>query len=193
MDQFAEELFKNSKRIGVVPDDIVEKYQSRVSDEIIALWKEYGFCTTEDGYYKIVNPDDYIDIIGEIYDGEHDEVAVVDEATVVFATGMADVILYDNEGYFIYVNVRHQKCGAIGRNFSLTMRRMKTADFRQTVLSWNPYEEAVKKYGVPEYDECFAYEPLLSLGGNESVDNMKKVNMEVHLDIVSQLQEIISF
>lgn len=69
------------------------------------------------------------------------------------------------------------------------MRRMKTVDFRHVVLSWEPYEDAVKKLGIPAYDECFAYEPLLSLGGNESVDNLRKVNLAVHLDIVSQMQD----
>ena len=193
MDENAAELFKNSIKHADVPEEIIEKYRGKVSDDIISLWREYGFCTTEDGYYKLVNPDDYIDIIGEIYGGEHDNVAVTDEAAVVFATGMADVILYDNDGFFIYVNVRHEKCGAIGKNFTVTMRRMRTADFRHTVLSWEPYEDAVKKLGVPTYEECFAYESLLSLGGNENVDNLRKVNLAVHLDIVSQMQEIINF
>lgn len=187
MDQYAEELFKNCNRYGAMPEDVIERYQNVVSDEIIALWKEYGCCSTEDGYFKIVNPDDFIDIVDEIYDGEEDE------PIAVLVTGMADIIVYDNEGYFTYIDIRHQQCGIIGNDFSVTMRRMKTADFRRVVLSWNPYEEAVKKYGIPEYDECFAYEPLLSLGGNENVDNMKRANLIVHLDIVSQLQDIITF
>lgn len=187
MEQYAEELFKNCRKFEVVPDEIIEKYQNRVSDEIIALWKTYGFCTTEDGYYKIVNPDDYIDVIDEIYYGEGDE------PIVIFTTSMADVIVYDNEGCFLYINLRHEICGVIGDEFSFTMSEMKDVEFRQSVLSWSPYEDAVKKYGKPEYDECFAYEPLLSIGGNESVDNLKRVNMKVHLNIVSQLQEIITF
>lgn len=69
------------------------------------------------------------------------------------------------------------------------MRRMKTVDFRHTVLSWDLYEKAVEKFGTPAYEECFGYEPLLSLGGNESVDNLRKVNLAVYLDIVSQIQD----
>ncbi|MBD5112054.1 MAG: DUF1851 domain-containing protein [Ruminococcaceae bacterium] len=69
------------------------------------------------------------------------------------------------------------------------MRRMKTVDFRHTVLSWDLYEKAVKKLGVPAYEECFAYEPLLSLGSKEKVENLRKVNLLVHLDIVSQMQD----
>lgn len=112
---------------------------------------------------------------------------------VIFLTGMADIILYNSRGYFVYVDIRREYSDAIGKQFLLTMRRMTTVDFIKTILSWSPYEEAVKKYGISEYDEFFEFEPLLSLGGNESVNNMKRVNMKVHLDIVSQLQETIIY
>ncbi len=106
---------------------------------------------------------------------------------------MGDIIFYDNEGYLIYANVRHQTCGIIGQKFELTMKRMKTEDFREKILSWTPYKEAVEKYGSLKYEECFGYEPLLSLGGNESVENIKKLNFRIHLDIISQFQDVISF
>ncbi|MDE7400093.1 MAG: DUF1851 domain-containing protein, partial [Oscillospiraceae bacterium] len=145
--------------------------------------REYGFCTTEDGYYKLVNPDDYADIFWKIYGGDDKN------QVVVMVTAMADIIFFDNEGFFNFIDIRHEVCDAIGQRFSLTMRRIKTADFRHTLLSWEPYENAVEKLGVPAYDECFAYEPLLSLGGKEKLENLRKVNLSVHLDIVSQMQD----
>ncbi|MCI8409081.1 MAG: hypothetical protein HFJ09_07410 [Lachnospiraceae bacterium] len=47
-----------------------------------------------------------MDIIDEIYSVEDDK------STVVFVTGMADIIVYDNEGY--YIDIRHQKSDEIG-------------------------------------------------------------------------------
>jgi hypothetical protein len=49
----------------------------------------------------------------------------------------------------------------------------------------------VKKYGEPEYDECFGYEPLLSLGGKESVENLKKVKYEVHISLMGEIQGVL--
>jgi hypothetical protein len=46
------------------------------------------------------------------------------------------------------------------------------------------YDEAVEKYGELEYDECFGYVPLLALGGNESVNNLKKVKMKEHIALI---------
>lgn len=185
MDENAAKLFENSVKYADVSEEIIEKYQGRVSDDIISLWREYGFCTTEDGYYKLVNPDDYADIFWEIYgDEEYDT-----DPVVVMMTAMADIIFFTSRGYFCYIDVRHEKWDVIGKMFSLTMRRLLTADFRHTLLSWEPYEDAVKTLGVPAYEECFGYEPLLSLGGAEKVENLRKVNLAVHLDIVSQMQE----
>lgn len=35
--------------------------------------------------------------------------------------------------------------------------------------------------------------PLLSLGGREGVENLKKVNLKVHLDMIGQMQDVIYF
>ncbi|CAH0437470.1 Conserved hypothetical protein [Clostridium neonatale] len=59
-------------------------------------------------------------------------------------------------------------------------------------MHWNPYFEAIKKYGEPEYDECFGYESLLSLGGKERIENLKKVNYEVHITIMCEVQGVLS-
>lgn len=185
MDENAAKLFENSIKHSDVPEEIIKKYQGRVSDDIISLWREYGFCTTQDGYYKLVNPDDYVDIFWEIYgDKGYDT-----DPIVVMVTAMADIIFFTSRGYFCYIDVRHEKWDVIGKMFSLTMRRMLPAEFRHTLLSWEPYEDAVKTLGVPAYEECFGYDPLLSLGGAEKVENLRKVNLAVHLDIVSQTQE----
>ncbi len=46
------------------------------------------------------------------------------------------------------------------------------------------YNEAVEKYGRLAYAECFGYVPLLALGGKESVDNLKKVKMKEHIELI---------
>ena len=187
MDENAAELFKNSIKHSDVPEEIIEKYRGKVSENIISLWREYGFCTTEDGYYKLVNPDDYADIFREIYGGSDKN------PVVLFVTAMADIIFYDDDRYFNLVDIRHEKVKTIGDDFSMTMERIETADFRSYYLSWDLYEKAVPILGTPAYEECFAYEPLLSLGGKEKVENLRKVNLMVHLDIVSQMQDTVTW
>ena len=186
MGEYTKNLFEDFVLDEKVPEEIIQKYEGIIPDEMIEVWKEYGFGMTADGYLRVINPDEYIEVVTKIFDYGEDIVPV-------FITGMGDIIVYENEGYLLYVNVRHQSRGYIGDDFELTMKRMKTEDFRSHVLSWEPYKEAVERYGTPNYEECFGYEPLLSLGGGESVDNLRKLNLKVHLDIISQMQEIIVF
>ena len=49
------------------------------------------------------------------------------------------------------------------------------------------YIEAVNKLGKLEQDECFGYVPLLGLGGSEKVQNLKKVKIREHIELISQL------
>ena len=53
-------------------------------------------------------------------------------------------------------------------------------------LNKSLYDDAVSKYDPLEYDECFGYTPLLPLGGSEKVDNIKKVKIKPHIDLITQ-------
>ena len=58
-------VFKDFKVNSKVPSEIIEKYNNVVPKEIIDLWKNYGFGTFMQGYFKWVNPEEYIDILQE--------------------------------------------------------------------------------------------------------------------------------
>ena len=48
------------------------------------------------------------------------------------------------------------------------------------------YKAAVKKWGQLQFDECFGYTPLLGLGGNRKVDNLRKVKIKEHIGLITQ-------
>lgn len=185
MDKNILELFGNSIKFTDVSKEIFDEYEDLLPNSVIDMWKEYGFCRAEDGYFKIINPNDYIDLIPDLYEVDEDELAVP-----IFATGMGDIIICDQNEYFTLIDIRHQSLEVIGKDFSSAVKSMNFPTLRQTLFSWKPYEDAVKKLGTPSYEECFGYEPLLSLGGKEKLENLRKVNLAVHLDIVSQMQNI---
>ncbi|MCC5803780.1 DUF1851 domain-containing protein [Rossellomorea vietnamensis] len=60
-------------------------------------------------------------------------------------------------------------------------------EFQDEDLSWQPYTDAIRTYSVPDYDECFAYTPLLGLGGNEKVENLSKVKLKEHILVITEL------
>ncbi len=47
--------------------EIVEKYPGKVPEQIIDLWKQYGFGSMLNGYLRLINPEEYLDILKESY------------------------------------------------------------------------------------------------------------------------------
>lgn len=126
MDNQFRGLLKDFDKVGDVEKTIIEKYKGIVSNEIIELWKDYGYGSFYNGFFKIINPDKFMNLYG-----------------------------------LLIVNT----------------------------TEYLPYEEAISKYGKLEYEQCFGYTPLLSLGGYEHVDSLEKVDLMTHLEVIAQLQE----
>ncbi|HAK1536480.1 TPA: hypothetical protein H1070_001204, partial [Listeria monocytogenes] len=53
-----EQVLSDFKLNNEVPNEVIEKYKNLVPKEIITLWKDYGFGTFMQGYFKSVNPDE---------------------------------------------------------------------------------------------------------------------------------------
>ncbi|MFC7371360.1 T6SS immunity protein Tdi1 domain-containing protein [Fictibacillus iocasae] len=161
-----------------VPEEFIDKYSNLVPKEVIALWKNYGFGTYMKDYLKVVNPEEYIDIMQECSQRYKD-------AIVLFATSMGDLIIWA-DGYVRLLNFRYGVLKTLFPNFLLFLRSLDSEKFRDEYLMWQPYPIAIEKYGEPEYDECFGYTPLLGLGGPEKVENLKKVKLREHILIITE-------
>jgi hypothetical protein len=135
---------------------------------------------TYKGYFKIINPDNMQELLEETYIMPFDDIPV-------FVTGMGDIIVCDSEGNFVILDYRHQRIKVIWTDKEIGWDYFFDDFFQKRYWQWNPYFDAVEKYGEPEYDECFGYEPLLSLGGKENVENLKKVKYEVHLTLMGEI------
>jgi hypothetical protein len=92
----------------------------------------------------------------------------------------------------VILDYRHQRIKVIWTDKEIGWDYFFDDFFQKRYWQWNPYFDAVEKYGEPEYDECFGYEPLLSLGGKENVENLKKVKYEVHLTLMGEIQGVLS-
>ena len=79
---------------------------------------------------------------------------------------------------------RYGEDDIIESGFKYLMMDIEYGELDEDYLSIEQYNAAVKKYGELGYDECFGYVPLLALGGKESVDNLKKVKMKEHIELI---------
>lgn len=173
-----EKTLNDFKINSKVPNEIIENYKNLVPKEIIDLWQEYGFGTFMQGYFKSVNPEEYIDILKECSQRYTDSV-------VLFATGMGDLVLWA-DGYVRLLNFRYGVLKTVMPNFLYFFKSLDSEKFRDEYLKWKPYPEAVENLGELSYEDCFGYTPLLGLGGAEKVENLKKVKLKEHILIITE-------
>lgn len=94
-----EKILTDFKVNSKVPSEIIKKYKNLIPNEIIDLWQEYGFGTFMQGYFKTVNPEEYMDILQDCSERYK-------ESVVLFATGMGDLVLWA-DGYVRVLNFRY--------------------------------------------------------------------------------------
>ena len=60
-------------------------------------------------------------------------------------------------------------------------------DYTNDFFELKQYNKAVAKYGELAFEECFGYTPLLCLGGRKKITNLDKVDIKVHIELITQM------
>mgnify|MGYP004705032705 CR=1 FL=1 len=162
-----------------VSEDIIKSYKEKVPDDILEIWGKYGFGSILNGYLKIINPVEFQQSLKDVYVRNEDAIAL-------FTTSMGDIIVWEKNRYLNLLNFRKKTVSVISAGFDFFLEDLDDESFLDEELAWNPYQDAVKKYGHPAFDECFGYVPLLGLGGPEKVENLSKVKLVEHIYLITQ-------
>lgn len=170
-------VLNDFSKVGSVDIDIIKKYSRQLPNQIIDIWKELGFGTFYNGYLKVVNPDDYIEIIKKSY-------YKGDISFPIMVTAFGDIITWESDGYACIIKYRYGESDVISSGFEYFFDIIADEECASDYFTIKKFESAVKKYGDLEYDECFGYVPLLALGGKESVNNLKKVKIREHIAMI---------
>lgn len=160
-------------------NDLLTKYEPLLPPKLIQLWKENGFGSIVNGYLKIVNPGDFDDLLKEAYS------PVFKKPVVMFATGMADLIIWENN-YTVLLNFRHGISRVIESGFQYFLEDINDKEYIDDELEGANYFKAKDQLGETAFDECYGYVPLLGLGGAEKVENLQKVKIKEHISIIAQ-------
>lgn len=156
---------------GPVDPETVESYRGRVPDEVIGLWQRYGYGTFGKGFFRLIDPGVYERGIGDVLG------KVTGEATSVpiIVTGLADVITWEAPDGVTAIRYRLGDTRGVGYTFE-TMIKLVEMDGEEELsetYDWDLFPQAVQAHGAPAFDESFVFVPLLSLGGERRVENMR--------------------
>ena len=175
-----DDLFKEYKKESKVDSKIINKYKEIIPVELLSIWEVYGFGSILNGDLKIVNPEEYQSVVDMSY-------FRANIAIPIMITGFGDIITWEKNEYVSIIKYKNGTFDIILKRFKHFFNCLQDDYFVEKYLELNKYSEAVKKYGELDYYECFGYVPLLGLGGSEKVENLKKVKIKEHIELITQM------
>jgi len=176
------EKYPDFTHVSQPTEDDINFFKDKLPTGLIEFWKKYGYGIYMGGYLRIVHPEEYTEIFSISY-------AYYKDTEIPFATtALGDLFVWTGDAVRL-INYRYGISSIVSSSKieRLFESRLLSENYLSKYFSWDNYLPAKEKLGVPDYDECYAYEPILALGGFEKVENMAKVKMKEHLMIIAQL------
>lgn len=175
-----EELFKTFQKENDVSQRICDKYEKILPNELIAVWKKYGMGSLFYGYLKMINPEEYQELVIDTY--FRGSVAIP-----IFVTAFGDIICWEENKYIRMIKYKNGIFKGMASGFEFFWEDLERGLYDKEYFEFSRYYEAVKLLGKIEYDECFGYVPLLGLGGSEKIQNLQKVKIREHIELISYM------
>lgn len=94
-----ETVFNDFKRYKIADETIISKYKGILPGELIETWERYGFGIFVNGFLKVINPDDNLNILESSYIRH-------EQAIPIFTTAMGDIIVWEKDKYVSLLNYR---------------------------------------------------------------------------------------
>lgn len=147
---------------------------------LVNILGNYDLGNLFSGYLKAVNPDEYQELLCETYFRGNISVPIL-------ATAFGDVITLEEGQYIGMVKYKNGNFVMLAKNFKRFMQNIEDDYFVKKYFQIPQYIEAVNKLGELKQDECFGYVPLLGLGGSEKIDNLRKVKIREHIELIAKM------
>lgn len=158
-----------------VNQEVISKYSMTLPSELMQIWVKYGFCSLMEGYLRIINPDDYQELLNDIYFRGKISIPIM-------ITAFGDIVTYEEGGYIGIVRSKDGSSSVLSRHFKKFMSNLTEKPFTDKYLEISQYVNATGRLGSLEHDECFVFVPLLELEDSEKVQNKyKKVKTREHI------------
>ena len=184
-----------------VPAASIEKYRGVLPDELLTYWQEEGWNGYMDGLFWIVNPELYDELLDLwIADTPY---ADIDEYHVIARSGFGELYVWGQHNNQCFViNPSYMNPPYFSNSAYKLRQKAKSWSIQSFFFSRNPkhmdiddeqekplYTRAVEKLGALGPDEMYGFVPAIMLGGRYELDNLEKVNLFMHLDMLARLTD----
>lgn len=173
-------MIKDFIKLAEMPQEVVEKYQNQIPEELLRIWQEDGLGTFLNGYLKVINPDDYLGLIQETYFRGNVSIPI-------FATAFGDIITFEENKYLGLLEYKNGNFDIFTENLHYFLNDLSDVEFQEEYFELPLYYQAVEQHGHLDYNQCFGFVPLLALGGPKEISHLSKVKIFEHILLITQL------
>lgn len=196
------DYFYNDKGFGPpissepVSEELISKFKGKLPNKLLEYWAAFGFSGWGNGLFWLVNPDEYQDVLDVWLDNietpPHEEYFVIARSAFgdleIWGTLHGRCFTISTTMNQIFPSMEEMKKGE--DNFLIQMffatqnqKYLDLKDFKNKPL----FARAVKKYGELTKNEMFGFEPALVLGGEVKLENVRKLPVISHLQLLASL------
>ena len=173
--------FRTFDPVAPISDETIERYRAQVPPEVAELWRSQGAgLVGTDGFFRVVDPARAAEMLADV-------LSLPDGATVLFTTALGDVIAYAN-GLYLVVKPRFGALDVIqDTSFDELVALIEDPAQRDEAWEWEPYPAAREREGIPGFEECYGFVPLLALGGRADAEHLQRGGLYEHLAVIAKL------
>lgn len=173
--------FRTFEQAAPIAEETIARYAGQAPAGVVDFWRNQGAgIAGDDGFFRVVDPARAASMLEGVF-------GLPEGATVLFTTALADVIFHVN-GLYLVVKSRFGAIDLVeGRSFDELVALIQDPAQRDVAWEWQPYPAARERDGVPGFEECFGYEPLLAIGGSHDVSHLQLGGLYEHLAVIAQL------
>ncbi len=115
-------------KIGDVDERIIREYEGKLPSEVINLWCKFGLGTFYNSYLKVINPNDYTNLLEKSY--FQGEVSIP-----IFATAFGDLITWEKNQFIGIVKYRYGENDVISDGFEFFFDDLIEGELDEEFLS----------------------------------------------------------
>lgn len=172
-------LLNDFKQEYSAEESLLLKYKSVVPNSIISMWKEYGFGSFYEDFLKVINPDDYRELVEKSYfNGAN--------AIPLLISYLGDVVVWEDNDHVTLIQYKNCKYSRIADSVEEFFSKLSDKAYDQ-LLDKKYFEEVMNADPIIEYDSCFIQRPMVILGGTKDPFRMFNIQIEKFLDICYRL------
>ncbi|MNJ91997.1 GAD-like domain protein [compost metagenome] len=167
-------------------EEIIQKYQEKIPESLIEIWKTSGFGKYNDGLIEFVNPADFEDNLWTWLGRE------VPNYVPFAISGFGELFYYrkltETDEDVCLIDIQYRKIETLVWSMEDFLDSfLCDEEDRNMWLRENLFKDALAKNGKTEKHEVYTFTPILAFGGAEEVAYLQKGNAQVYQDLVFQM------